>query len=100
MAQVSRWSEGFLDRGVSVGFEPTRRVVMNAAFFEATLFELLHREPFQPFVVAMTDGRLIEIKRPGLAVGGGGASFLTPECDLVEFNCEDVQEIRGTMHGG
>jgi hypothetical protein len=72
---------------------------MTAEQFETTILSLLRHEPFEPFVVEMRDGRLIEIERPKLAVGGGGAGFLTPQFDLVEFECEDVLEIRKLVRG-
>jgi len=67
---------------------------MNAEQVETMLRQFLHREPFQPFMVELVDGRLIEIHRPKVAVGGGGASFLTSTYELVEFNCEEIRSMR------
>jgi undecaprenyl-diphosphatase len=66
---------------------------MNAEQFEQTLRQFLRREPFQPFVVELIDGRVIPIEDPKVVIGGGAAAFLTPDA-LVEFVCEDVQAIR------
>jgi hypothetical protein len=57
------------------------------------------REPFQPFVVELLDGRVIEIDHPKLVFGGGAASFLTPTYELVEFVCEDIRAIRPVVPG-
>ena len=78
---------------------------MNVEQFEDTLRNFLRREPFQPFVVELVDGRAIEILRPKVVFGGGGASFFTPAYDLVEFACEEVRAIRpvsvaGAAHDG
>jgi hypothetical protein len=72
---------------------------MPAADFEAKMRRLLRQEPFQPFVVEMLDGRLIWILMPNLALGGGGASFFTPEDDFIEIACEDVCAIRQAVPG-
>ena len=72
---------------------------MTSEQFEATLLRFLHQEPFKPFVVELLDGRVIEINRPGLALGGDSASFLTPNYDLVEFACEEVRDIRQAAQG-
>jgi hypothetical protein len=72
---------------------------VNAEQFESTLIEFLHKEPFQPFVVELTSGQLIEVNRSRLAIGGGGASFFAPDYDLVEFSCEEVRDIRPIVQG-
>jgi hypothetical protein len=66
---------------------------MKADQFEQTLREFLRREPFQPFVVELVDGGVIAVNHPKVAMGGGGASFFTPDHDLVDFECENVQAI-------
>lgn len=72
---------------------------MIADQFENTLRQLLKRDPFSPFVVELKDGRMISIERPRIAIGGGGASFFTPEYELVEFTCDETQAIRSTIQG-
>jgi hypothetical protein len=66
--------------------------------FEDTLRQFIRREPFQPFVVELLDGTLFHIEHPGVAFGGGAASYLTPNYDLVEFACEEVRSIRLSTH--
>jgi len=66
--------------------------------FETSLRQFIRHEPFQPFVVELNDGRLIEIDHPGVAFGGGAASFLTGQFELVEFACENVRAIREMAH--
>jgi len=67
---------------------------MTAEQFEQTLLQFIRRQPFEPFVVELLDGRLIEIASPKMAVGGGGASILTEDFNLVEFTCKEVREMR------
>jgi hypothetical protein len=73
--------------------------MMSTEQFEHSLRQLLRREPFEPFVVELIDGRVIEIDRPKVVFGGGAASFFTPNYDLVEFACEDVRAMRPTVPG-
>jgi hypothetical protein len=72
---------------------------MNATAFEDTLRAFLQREPFQPFVVELLDGRVIEVDQPKVVFGGGAASFFTVSYELVEFACEEVREMRAGVHG-
>ncbi len=72
---------------------------MTTEEFENTLRQFLHKEPFEPFVVELIDGQVIQIERPKLVFGGGAASFLTPSFDLVEFACEQVQTIHPVLRG-
>lgn len=69
---------------------------MNQQEFEAGLRKHLHREPFEPFVVELLDGRLVEVTQRSLAFGGGAATYGTATGDLVFFDCEEVREIRAT----
>jgi hypothetical protein len=73
--------------------------VMNTEQFDQTLRQFKHREPFEPFVVELLDGRMIEIVRPNFVFCEGFASFFTPDFDLVDFACEEVREIRPAVHG-
>jgi hypothetical protein len=61
---------------------------------EVQVIELIHREPFQRFVVEMTDGHLLEIPHPRLAINGGGAGFIGPDAGLVDFDFKSVRSIR------
>lgn len=71
---------------------------MNLEQFEKTLRQFIRHDPFQPFVVELLDGRLIEIDHPGVAFGGGAASYLNEQYDLIEFACENVRTIRQVAH--
>jgi hypothetical protein len=62
--------------------------------FEGQLRELLRKDPFQPFVVLVSDGRAIHVDEPSIAFGGGRAGFIGPD-DLVEFfNWQNVVGFR------
>lgn len=72
---------------------------MNSQQFEDILRQFLQREPFEPFVVELLDGRSIEIISPNVAFCDGAASFFTPDFDLVDFVCEEVRAIRPALQG-
>jgi hypothetical protein len=61
---------------------------------EKRVIELIHREPFAPFVVELTDGLFLEIPHPRLAINGGGAGFIGPDGGLVDFEFKMVRAIR------
>ena len=61
---------------------------------EEKLIELIHREPFVPFVVEMTDGQMLEVPQPRLAINGGGAVFIGPDGGFVDFEFKTVRAIR------
>jgi hypothetical protein len=61
---------------------------------EEKVIQLIHRQPFVPFVVEMTDGTLLEIPHPRLAINGGGAGFFGPDGGLVDFEFKMVRSIR------
>jgi hypothetical protein len=67
---------------------------MNVEEFESNLRRFLRQEPFYPFEVELIDGRRVEVNRPAVVFGGGAATFVTPDFDLIEFVCEDVRAIR------
>ncbi len=73
--------------------------IMEREPFEQTLRHFLHREPFEPFAVEMTDGRLIWITEPRVAFNGGAATFIAADFDLVEFTCEEVRAFRPAVPG-
>jgi hypothetical protein len=72
---------------------------MTAEQFEQTLLQFIRRKPFEPFVVELLDGRVLEIDTPKVVVGGGGASILTPDFDLVEFTSAEVRGMRPAAQG-
>jgi len=61
---------------------------------EEKVIELIHREPFVPFVLEMTDGQSLEVPHPRLAINGGGAGFIGPDGGLVDFEFKTVRSIR------
>jgi hypothetical protein len=66
---------------------------MSCEDFENRLRELIRKRPFEPFVVERLDGSQVQITHPGVAFGGGAATYFTPSYDLVEFACEDVRDF-------
>ena len=61
---------------------------------EARVIELKHAEPFVPFVVELDDGQLLELLDRGIAINGGGAGFVGPDCGLADFEFKHVTAIR------
>ena len=66
---------------------------------EEKVIELIHLEPFVPFLVEMADGQLLEILHPRLAINGGGAVFFGPDGGLVDFEFKTVRSIRPITSG-
>jgi hypothetical protein len=60
---------------------------------EEKIIELIHCEPFVPFVVEMADGTVVDILHPRLAINGGGAGFFGPDGGLVDVNFKAVRSI-------
>ncbi len=61
---------------------------------EEKVIELIHRHPFVPFVVEMTDGQSLEVPHPRLAINAGGAGFFGPDGGLVDIDFKTVRSIR------
>jgi hypothetical protein len=61
---------------------------------EERVIELIHREPFIPFVVELANGEFVEIPHPRLAIDGGGAGFIGPDGGLADFEFKSVRSIR------
>lgn len=70
---------------------------MSAEQFEYVLRQFKYRTPFEPFEVELLDGHVISVNSPKMVIAGGGASFLT-EDELVDFECEQVRDIRPAAH--
>jgi hypothetical protein len=70
------------------------RLIMTPEQVEEQVIELIHREPFLPFVVEMTNGQFLEIPHPRLAINGGGAGFIGPDGGLVDFEFKSVRSLR------
>lgn len=67
---------------------------MSAKQVEEKMTELIHRDPFVPFVVEMIDGQSLDIFHPGVAFDDSGAVFIGHDGGLVEFEFENVRHIR------
>jgi hypothetical protein len=76
-----------------------RAAVMSAEEFEQTLLRYKYREPFEPFVVELRDGRTIPIDEPSILFDEKGATYITPDFDFVGFSRENVQAIRPPVQG-
>jgi hypothetical protein len=61
---------------------------------ETKVIELIHREPFAPFVLEMSDGQLLDVPHPRLAINGGGAGFFGPDGGIVDVEFKKVRDIR------
>jgi hypothetical protein len=69
-------------------------MIMTPQQVEEKIIQLIHREPFIPFVVEMTDGSVLPVPHPRLAINGGGAGFFGPDGGLVDLEFKNVQSIR------
>ncbi len=61
---------------------------------EKTVIELIHREPFVPFVFDMADGESLAIYHPRLSIDFTGAGFIGPNGGLVDIEFKNVRAIR------
>ena len=61
---------------------------------EEQVIELIHRDPFVAFVVELTNGEVLEIPHPRLAIDGSGAGFIALDGGLVDFDFSSVRSIR------
>lgn len=60
---------------------------------EAKVIQLIHREPFVPFVVELTDGQSLVIPHARLSINGGGAGFFGLDGGIVDFEFKTVRAI-------
>jgi len=67
---------------------------MTPAQVEERVCQLIHKEPFVPFVLEFHNGQELVIPHPRLAIAGGGAGFVGPEEALVDFEFKQVRSIR------
>ncbi|MBI2808793.1 MAG: hypothetical protein HYX68_27740 [Planctomycetes bacterium] len=60
---------------------------------ELKLTELVHRKPFIPFVVELSDGETLVVPHPP-AFDASGAVFFGTDGGLVDFWFKNVRQIR------
>lgn len=70
---------------------------MSCEHVEKQVIELIHRDPFIPFVIEMSDGKLINVPHPRLAINKTGAGFIGSDGGLVDFTFQSVRAIRATV---
>lgn len=69
---------------------------MSEEKFQQLLRECIHREPFVPFYVDLTDGQRILVDYPSVAFSGRAAGFLSETEGLIRFSCDEVKAIAPT----
>ena len=67
---------------------------MTVKQLEEIVCKYKHRKPFFPFLVEMKDGRIITVDNPALAINESGAVFIDGDDNFVDFDFEDVRDIR------
>jgi hypothetical protein len=68
---------------------------MTAETFDDLLRKWVRRDPFQPFTIVKANGERIKVDVPtAIAFDGGGGGFITPDGDVLFFECEEVQELK------
>jgi hypothetical protein len=67
---------------------------MTVKQIEEKVIDLIHRDPFAPFILEMSDGRPIEVFHPRLSIDYSGSGFIGPDGGLVELEFKDVRAIR------
>jgi hypothetical protein len=61
--------------------------------FEEQLAALLHREPFQPFIVEHDHGERFEVDAPYVSRSGGSAGYIAPDQKLYLFDYRNVRQF-------
>ncbi len=61
---------------------------------EEKVIELIHRDPFVPFVLDMAGGQSVEIPHPRLSIDTTGAGFIGPDGGLVDIEFKNVHAVR------
>lgn len=68
-------------------------VAMKTQEFEEQIIEFIHQKPFRPFAVVMSDGRIIEVRRPSVVINGGGATYLSEDYEIEDFEFDEIQSV-------
>lgn len=67
---------------------------MNRQDFQQTIEECVHRVPFQPFVIDLSNGERIVVRDPtAFTCQAGAAAYVPPDGDLSVFDYHAVREI-------
>jgi len=61
---------------------------------EDKIIELIHLEPFVPFVVELNNGASLKVPHPRLAINSSGAGFIGTDGGLVDIEFKTVRAIR------
>ena len=56
------------------------------------LLEFKYRQPFEPFVVALTNGKQIFVDEPAVLFNGPAAGYVGKD-NLIAFSCDEIQSI-------
>jgi hypothetical protein len=67
--------------------------MMTAKEFEEQLVALLHREPFQPFIVEYEHGDRFEVDARYVSHSGGAAGYIDPDGELFLFDWRNVRQF-------
>jgi hypothetical protein len=68
--------------------------IMTIKQVEEKVIELIHREPFVPFVVDMANGESMVVPHGRLAINETGAGFIDPHDGIVDIDFKNVRAIR------
>ncbi len=70
-------------------------IVMDAARCESLLIEHKHRKPFVPFIVELSDGKVIRVNHPTIGINPPAVSYTSPDLEVWEdFTFGQVRDIR------
>jgi hypothetical protein len=67
--------------------------MMNPKEFEEQLVALLHREPFEPFIVEFDHGERFEVDARYVSHSGGAAGYIDPIGRLFLFDWRNVRQF-------
>ncbi len=67
--------------------------MMTPKEFEEQLVALLHREPFEPFIVEFDYGERFEVDAPFVSHSGGSAGYIDPDDQLYLFDYQNVRQF-------
>ena len=69
------------------------RMAMKTQEFEEQIIQFIHQKPFRPFAVEMSDGRIVEVKRPSLVINGGGAGYFSEDEEIVDIEFNEIRSL-------